>query len=94
MHCLYVEPGTALAERLRSCLSPGEPVLLLGDAAVLALAEHPQLALWLASDAALHVLDVDLRALGSPSAHPAIRVIDYAGWVSLSVDQPNQQAWY
>lgn len=93
LHCLYALPGSDAAGRCLAALAPGDALLLLSAATRLACPAHPELSRWLDSGAALHALDEDLGAHGIDAAAAGVTVIDYAGWVALSLRLQRQQNW-
>lgn len=94
LHCLNCDAGGAAATELQRQLFAGDAVLLLGAAAALAWDCHPALPAWLDSGCKLYVLAADFGATGLSPCHEQIHLIDHAGWVALSEQHPNQQAWY
>lgn len=93
LHCLCACPDSETGKRLLTQLTPAEPVLLLGKAAALAAASHPQLNYWIASGATLYALEDDLQAYAVHKPHATVTAIDYAGWVSLSERYRTQLLW-
>lgn len=94
LHCLYRMPDSPTALRLLEELSPGDIVLLLGEAVVLARESNPALAEWVATGARLHALDDDIAAYGIGASAPEVSPVSYADWVALSEQCNTQRAWH
>lgn len=82
---------------LKTCLAhagEGDAVLLIEDAVVGATAEA-SVAAALESKIAVYALGPDLKARGLPNDHiiKGVKVVDYAGFVDLTVEHDNVQTW-
>lgn len=93
LHCLASAPESLAGQRLLAQLEKDDPVLLNGQAVVLAAASHPSITDWLATGALIHVLKEDLLAHGITDLHSSVVSTDYAGWVSLSEIYRTQVLW-
>jgi sulfur relay protein TusB/DsrH len=93
LHCLSVDPAVAIARGVFGWLEAGDAVLLLGPAVTLAQDGHAQLPAWLAHDVTLHALMGELALHGVDAVDPRVQVTDYAGWVELVVEHPQQMTW-
>ncbi len=89
LHLIFCSPGQewdAIVERI----APGDSVLLLADGVLGVRREAERL---LARGVRLNVLEADLRARGFGSDHPMIRVIDFDGFVDLTVAHRRILSW-
>lgn len=93
LHCLSASPDSGAARRLLAQIAPGEPVLLLSRAVLLADASHPELSQWIASGAVIYALDEDLLAYAVTKEHSCVTRTSYVDWVSLSERYPTQTLW-
>jgi sulfur relay protein TusB/DsrH len=74
-------------------IAPGEPVLLLSKAVLLADASHPELPQWMAAGAVIYALEEDLQAYAVINQHPSVIRTSYTDWVLLSERYPTQTLW-
>lgn len=93
LHCLYADPASNTAERLRILAAADDAILLLGAAAALARRDHPGLARWCDTGAGLYALATDLDAYGVDPVDGRVQVIDPRGWLRLAIEQPRQLLW-
>ncbi len=91
LHTVSKSPAnsSALASALRSAL-PGSHILLLEDGVYAALAQLVD-----SSDIRCYALIEDVAARGLQNLlDPAIELVDYSGFVQLSVECHAVQSWY
>ena len=97
LHTVSKSPAnsSALASALRSAL-PGSHILLLEDGVYAALAGSAALAQLVdSSDIRCYALTEDVAARGLQDLlDPAIELVDYSGFVQLSVECHAVQSWY
>ncbi len=89
LHLIFRSPERdwdAVVERI----APGDSVLLLADGVLGIQREAERL---LAKGVHLSVLQPDLQARGFRSDHPLIRVIDFDGFVELTVAHRRILSW-
>ncbi len=89
LHLIFRAPGQdweAVVERI----VPGDSVLLLADGVLGVRGEAERL---MARGAHVSVLQPDLQARGFKSDHPKIRVIDFDGFVDLTVAHRRILSW-
>ena len=91
LHCVYSAAHGTATGALPKQLAPGDCVLLLGDASVLALPGTP----WLDAlgDWPIYALKEDLVARGIDATDERVERIDYDGWLALAEQQANQRLW-
>lgn len=93
LHCIQLDPALAMARGLADWLTSGDAILLLGPATSLARTGHPLITHWLRDDITLLALRDELGLHGIDEPHPAIVAVDYAGWVRLVIEHPQQLLW-
>jgi len=97
LHTVSQSPhaGSALNSCLRAA-SRDSCILLLEDAVYAACVGSTAAAALLASDCRVFALQADLKARGISSTMlvDSISVVDYSGFVQLSVDCHAVQSWY
>ena len=93
LHCVY-ERDTATDEgALRAQVEKGDQVLLLGSAVVLASDRLDWTEALLAKGVAVAALNEDLNAYGIDDLAPSVERADYARWLEMAIEQPNQRLW-
>jgi len=96
LHTINKSPyaHACLADCLRVCTAE-DAIVLIEDGVYAALSAGEWLPALLAKTQAVYVLqpDAEARGLGERIA-PAIRAVDYAGFVRLCIEQPKMMAWY
>ena len=93
LHCLYIARDTQMLERLLASAESGDALLLLSSAVTLARGHNPLLERWQRQGGRVYALEEDLAAYGSDRQHETFEVVDYPGWVALSIRHPKQQVW-
>lgn len=96
LHTINKSPYShqCLAECLRVC-GTDDAVLLIQDGVYAALADSEWVNQLRGKTAAIYVLQPDAAARGlTDRIAPAIKTVDYAGFVQLCCDHPNLLAWY
>ena len=93
LHCLYTARDTQMLERLLASAESGDALLLLSSAVTLARGHSPLLERWQRQGGRVYALEEDLAAYGSDQQHETLDVVDYPGWVALSIRHSRQQVW-
>lgn len=96
LHTINKSPYShqCLGDCLRVC-STDDVILLIEDGVYASLISSEWIEPLLAKAAAVYALQPDVSARGLSNRIAAgIKIIDYAGFVQLCVDQPKMLAWY
>ena len=93
LHCLYTAKDTQMLERLLTSAESGDALLLLSSAVTLTRGHNPLPERWQRQGGRVYALEEDLAAYGSDQRHETIEVVNYPGWVALSIRHPKQQVW-
>ncbi|MGC8118988.1 sulfurtransferase complex subunit TusB [Marinobacter sp. VGCF2001] len=87
LHIINKAPEHPRFRRCLDCIQPSDTLLLIEDA-VLALADGGQ-----QLPAAVHALDADITARALGNRVPGGLLVDYAGFVELTVNHPRIINW-
>ena len=93
LHCLYVAQDTDTLNRLHATIAPGDALLLLGKAVVLARKPAGHVDAWRSAGIRVCALEEDLMAYGCQDPSNTVETVDYRGWVDLTAQHAQQQVW-
>ncbi len=93
LHTVNQPPSNDALASCLACLNPGDSLLLLEDGVYAAC--EPYAAALRNSGCALYLLEADADARGIVGrVDPAIKAVDYRGFVELAVACDRVQSWY
>lgn len=93
LHCLYAGAPSQVAQQLLNQATPGDAIVLLGDAVELAASDQDWNTQPEQHGIALYALKPDLQTAGIATVASSVTPIDYTQWVDLSVAHRNQRLW-
>lgn len=86
------EQNSALADCLAHCAASTDSILLIEDAVVAAVNGHPALQEYAGK---IYALQEDVAARGIQQMLSAdVALVDYAGFVALCADHPQNLSWF